>query len=132
MSNPSLLILPGDGIGPEVMAEVRKIIDWFGAKRGVTFDVCPLSNVGLRVVPALRDHPIRRLMAAGVRCTVSTDDPLCFANSVNDEYAALVEELGFSRAELASVAKAGWEVADVPSAAREAMVASINRIAVAT
>ena len=102
------------------------------AERGITFDVCPLSNVGLRVVPALRDHPIRRLMAAGVRCTVSTDDPLCFANSVNDEYAALVEELGFSRAELASVAKAGWEVADVPSAAREAMVASINRIAVAT
>jgi 3-isopropylmalate dehydrogenase len=39
MANPSLLILPGDGIGPEVMAEVRKIIDWYGAKRGVTFDV---------------------------------------------------------------------------------------------
>ena len=39
MTNPSLLILPGDGIGPEVMTEVRKIIDWFGAKRGVTFDV---------------------------------------------------------------------------------------------
>lgn len=39
MSNPSLLILPGDGIGPEVMAEVRKIIDWFGAKRDMVFDV---------------------------------------------------------------------------------------------
>ncbi|OSQ46119.1 3-isopropylmalate dehydrogenase [Marivita geojedonensis] len=39
MSNASLLILPGDGIGPEVMAEVRKIIDWFGAKRDLTFDV---------------------------------------------------------------------------------------------
>ena len=39
MSNPSLLILPGDGIGPEVMAEVRKIIDWFGAKRDLVFDV---------------------------------------------------------------------------------------------
>ncbi|MGB3316543.1 MAG: 3-isopropylmalate dehydrogenase [Albidovulum sp.] len=39
MANPSILILPGDGIGPEVMAEVRKIIDWFGAKRGLTFDV---------------------------------------------------------------------------------------------
>ncbi|MEM7491665.1 MAG: 3-isopropylmalate dehydrogenase, partial [Pseudomonadota bacterium] len=35
----SLLILPGDGIGPEVMAEVRRIIDWFGAKKGLTFDV---------------------------------------------------------------------------------------------
>ncbi len=39
MSNPSILILPGDGIGPEVMAEVRKIIDWYGAKRDLSFDV---------------------------------------------------------------------------------------------
>ncbi len=39
MSNPSLLILAGDGIGPEVMVEVRKVIDWFGAKRGLAFDV---------------------------------------------------------------------------------------------
>ena len=39
MSNPSLLILPGDGIGPEVMAEVVKIIDWFGDKRGLNIDV---------------------------------------------------------------------------------------------
>ena len=39
MANPSILILPGDGIGPEVMAEVKKIIDWYGAKRGLAFDV---------------------------------------------------------------------------------------------
>jgi 3-isopropylmalate dehydrogenase len=39
MSNASLLILPGDGIGPEVMTEVRKVIDWYGAKRDLTFDV---------------------------------------------------------------------------------------------
>ncbi|WP_136685157.1 3-isopropylmalate dehydrogenase [Falsirhodobacter xinxiangensis] len=38
MANPSILILPGDGIGPEVMAEVRKIIDWLGT-RGIAFDV---------------------------------------------------------------------------------------------
>ncbi len=39
MSNPSILILPGDGIGPEVMAEVRKVIGWYGDKRDVQFDV---------------------------------------------------------------------------------------------
>ena len=39
MSTPSLLILPGDGIGPEVMVEVRKVIDWFGSNRGMAFDV---------------------------------------------------------------------------------------------
>ncbi|OWJ80719.1 MULTISPECIES: 3-isopropylmalate dehydrogenase [Haematobacter] len=38
MSNPSLLILPGDGIGPEVMTEVRKVIDWF-AGQGLVFDI---------------------------------------------------------------------------------------------
>ncbi|MFC3057420.1 3-isopropylmalate dehydrogenase [Paenirhodobacter populi] len=39
MANPSLLILAGDGIGPEVMAEVKKIIGWLGDKRGLVFDV---------------------------------------------------------------------------------------------
>ena len=39
MSTPSLLILPGDGIGPEVMVEVRKVIDWFRAKRGLELEV---------------------------------------------------------------------------------------------
>ncbi|MEO0632596.1 MAG: 3-isopropylmalate dehydrogenase [Pseudomonadota bacterium] len=39
MSNPTLLILPGDGIGPEVMDQVTRVIDWFGAKRGLAFDV---------------------------------------------------------------------------------------------
>ncbi len=35
----SLLILPGDGIGPEVMEEVRKVIGWFGANRGLSFEL---------------------------------------------------------------------------------------------
>jgi len=39
MSNPSLLILAGDGIGPEVMEQVKRIIGWYGDKRDLTFDV---------------------------------------------------------------------------------------------
>jgi len=39
LANPSLLILAGDGIGPEVMAEVKRIIAWFGDRRGLAFDV---------------------------------------------------------------------------------------------
>jgi len=39
MANPTLLILAGDGIGPEVMAQVTRVIDWFGAKRDLAFDV---------------------------------------------------------------------------------------------
>jgi len=94
----------------------------------VTFDVCPISNVGLQVVPSLRDHPIRRLMQAGVRCTVSTDDPLCFANSITEEYEGLARELNFTRAELAQVARNGWEVAAVAPAVRAEMLAAIARL----
>jgi 3-isopropylmalate dehydrogenase len=39
MADPTLLILPGDGIGPEVMTEVRKVIAWYGEKRGIAFNV---------------------------------------------------------------------------------------------
>jgi 3-isopropylmalate dehydrogenase len=39
MNAGSILILPGDGIGPEVMAEVRRIISWYGDKRGLEFEV---------------------------------------------------------------------------------------------
>ncbi len=99
------------------------------AERGVTFDVCPLSNVGLQVVPGMKDHPIRRLMMAGIRCTISTDDPLCFANTVNEEYEALANELTFTRSELAKVARSGWEVADVTPAVRKAMLKEIDAIA---
>jgi adenosine deaminase len=98
------------------------------AERGVTFDTCPISNERLCAVPSMRAHPIRRLMEAGVRCTVSTDDPMIFANTVNDDYAALAEGLGFTRAELARVAKNGWEVAAVPSRTRDAMIEEIDRL----
>ena len=37
--NKNLLVLPGDGIGPEVMGEVRRVIDWFDRRRAVGFDV---------------------------------------------------------------------------------------------
>lgn len=98
------------------------------ANEGVTFDVCPISNVGLQVVPTLPAHPIRRLMQAGVRCTVSTDDPLCFANSINEEYETLARDLRFTAGELARAARNGWEVADVSPELRAGMCGEIERL----
>lgn len=95
------------------------------AERGVTFDICPISNVGLQVVPLMQEHPIRQLMQAGVNCTVSTDDPLCFANTMIEEYESLAHELNFTRAELAQVARNGWAVADISTKQRTAYLAEI-------
>ncbi|MEN9840382.1 MAG: hypothetical protein RL376_182, partial [Verrucomicrobiota bacterium] len=99
------------------------------AERGVTFDMTPISNLRLRVVPSLAAHPLRALLAAGVNCTVSTDDQLVFNNTVLDEYRALAHEAGFTSAELAQVAANGWKVADVPASTRTAMQAEIERLA---
>ncbi len=58
------------------------------AARGTVLDVCPLSNLRLRVVASLADHPLPRLVAAGVRCSISTDDPAMFDNDLTREYEA--------------------------------------------
>jgi adenosine deaminase len=97
-------------------------------ERGVTFDVCPISNVRLRAVESWKAHPLRRLIDAGVRCTISTDDPLTFANEVGDEYLALAKELTFSRTELGQLARNGWEVASVSETRKQNAFAEIQRL----
>jgi adenosine deaminase len=64
-------------------------------------------------------HPLRKLTAAGIRCTLSTDDPLCFANTVNEEYSAISHGLGFTRKELARIARNGFEVASMTAGTKQ-------------
>jgi len=101
------------------------------AERGVTFDMCPISNVRLGVVPSIREHPIRAYMQAGIRCTLSTDDPLVFGNTLTDEYTALAKEANFTRAELARVARNGFEVADMSDARKARFFEIIDKLALA-
>jgi aminodeoxyfutalosine deaminase len=61
-------------------------------ERGIVLDVCPTSNIRLGIGTAA-DHPVRRLAAAGVRCSISTDDPALFDTDLSAEY-ALAAELG--------------------------------------
>lgn len=96
------------------------------AQDGVVLDVCPLSNEKLQVVRALEEHPIRSLVEAGVTCTINTDDPLCFANSIIDEYRALAQRLGFTRSELAEFARNGFRHARMDDELRKSCLAEID------
>jgi aminodeoxyfutalosine deaminase len=58
------------------------------ARRGTVLDVCPTSNLRTGVVRTLEEHPLPNLIAAGVRCSVSTDDPQMFDTDLTREYAA--------------------------------------------
>jgi aminodeoxyfutalosine deaminase len=58
------------------------------ASRGTVLDVCPVSNLRTGVVASLGEHPLPRLVAAGVRCSISTDDPALFDTDLTREYDA--------------------------------------------
>jgi aminodeoxyfutalosine deaminase len=70
------------------------------AERGICCDVALTSNECLGVVSAVRAHPLRRMMAAGVPVTLSTDDPPFFDTDLNREYERAHRELGLSPGEL--------------------------------
>lgn len=60
------------------------------ASRGVVLDVCPTSNLRTGVVRSLAAHPLPELLAAGVQCTVNTDDPAMFGTDLGSEYETAV------------------------------------------
>jgi adenosine deaminase len=70
----------------------------------VPLTVCPLSNVRLRVVPELAGHPLPRMLEAGLVVTLNSDDPAYFGGYVEDNFAAVRNELGLSEDTLRSLA----------------------------
>lgn len=95
---------------------------------GATFDVCPISNVKLDVIGEIEDHPIRQFFDRGLRCTISTDDPFSFGNTVEDEYAALSGGLKFTHEELKQIAKNGFEVALVDESTRVKWIEEVDSL----
>jgi aminodeoxyfutalosine deaminase len=63
---------------PAVMQEIRA--------RGIVLDICPTSNLRTRAVASLEAHPLPQLVAYGIRCSISTDDPEMFDTDLTREY----------------------------------------------
>lgn len=97
------------------------------ADEEIVLDVCPISNERLRVFESLEAHPLRLLKDSGVICTINTDDPLCFANTLVDEYTELAERMEFAPSDLAEFAKNGFRTADLERSEIEGYLAAIDR-----
>ena len=76
------------------------------AERGIVLDVCPTSNLRTGVVPELAAHPLPALHAAGVRCSINTDDPAMFGTDLGREY-EIAATLGVSAADAYAAGLAG-------------------------
>ncbi|HTD35041.1 MAG TPA: adenosine deaminase, partial [Candidatus Elarobacter sp.] len=92
----------------------------------IPLTVCPLSNVKLRVVDSLRDHPLPRMLAEGLVATVNSDDPAYFGGYAGDNFAAVAEALDLSADALATLARNSFEASFLDEPQRRAYLARVT------
>ncbi|WP_030382042.1 MULTISPECIES: adenosine deaminase [unclassified Streptomyces] len=71
----------------------------------VPLTLCPLSNVRLRTVDRLADHPLPAMLDAGLLCTVNSDDPAYFGGYAGDNFTALRDTLALPEDRLRELAR---------------------------
>jgi len=81
------------------------------ARDKIPLTVCPLSNLRLCVVDDMREHPIRRMLEAGLIATVNSDDPAYFGGYVNENFQALDTALDLTDDEVIALARNSFEAA---------------------
>src|SRR5215218_4055634 len=92
----------------------------------VPLTVCPLSNVALKGVRRLEEHPLPRMLELGLLATVNSDDPAYFGGYVDDNLTALRTSLGMTDDDLAVLAGNGWRAAFVEETERARRLAEID------
>lgn len=101
-------------------ALVRRLAD-----EQVPLTVCPLSNVRLRAVDRLADHPLPRMLDHGLLACVNSDDPAYFGGHVDDNLRACRDELGLSDADLHTLAENSIHAAFLPQQRRDELLAQL-------
>ena len=92
--------------------------------------VCPLSNLKLCVVDDLRDHPLKKMLDAGLCATVNSDDPAYFGGYMNANFEQTVQALDLSREDVVQLARNSVEASFVSEQRRREMFDRIAACAV--
>ena len=108
---------------PALMAEL--------VARSITLDLCPTSSLQADLCPTLADHPLPRIVRAGVPATLSTDDRTVSALTLTQEYARVRATLGLTMAELWHLDRHALEVAFLhdDEATRAGLIAEFDAFA---
>ena len=100
---------------------VKRIVD-----EGIVLEVCPVSNIELKVFETFADHSFPALRDAGCRVTVSSDDPPYFWTTLKREYDVAAEHFGLSQSELAELTRTSIEAAFVDEETRATLLAKLD------
>lgn len=106
--------------------EDAALVQRLAAER-VPLTVCPLSNLKLCVVADLADHPMKRLLDAGLCATVNSDDPAYFGGYLNENFVQTVQALNLSEADVAQLARNSFEASFVCDEHRQAMIQKMEQ-----
>jgi aminodeoxyfutalosine deaminase len=122
----AIRFLDADRIGHGVRSiEHRRLVDHLVEHR-IPLEVCPSSNVCTRVYPSLGEHPIRRLIDAGVIVTINTDDPAMFNTTLNDEYHRVADTFQLGLNDVAELVRNGVRSSFLDEHSQQSLLADID------
>jgi adenosine deaminase len=98
------------------------------AEEGKTLTLCPLSNLKLRVVKTMDQHPILTMLNQRLKATVNSDDPAYFGGYINDNYRALLEHLPVTRTHLYQLARNAFEGAWISAEEKTEHLSRLDRV----
>lgn len=84
--------------------EDEELIQYLIEKK-IALTVCPLSNLKLKVVNDLKDHPLKEMLSKGLFVNLNSDDPAYFGGYINDNFVQIQKSLNLSKAEIVLLAK---------------------------
>jgi adenosine deaminase len=91
----------------------------------VPLTVCPLSNLALRGISRLTDHPLVRMLDAGLVATVNSDDPAYFGGYLHDNVVAVTRALGLTAAQRRQLAENSFRASFLPDADKARYLAEL-------
>ncbi len=89
--------------------------------------LCPLSNLELKVVHDLKDHPIKTMMDKGLLVTVNSDDPAYFGGYMNENYLGIAEALDLSKEHITTLVKNSFKASWLSSEEKEKMIKEVDQ-----
>jgi adenosine deaminase len=96
---------------------------------GLTLTVCPLSNLRLCVIDSVAASPVKRMLDAGLRATINSDDPAYFGGYVNDNFIAVADALDLDRRDILTLARNSFTGSFLPAEDQARHLAAIDAIA---
>ncbi|WP_405010552.1 adenosine deaminase [Kitasatospora sp. NBC_01539] len=92
----------------------------------IPLTVCPFSNVRLRCVDTLADHPLRRMLDAGLVVTVNSDDPAYFGGYVGQNLTDTAAALGLTEDDQRTLARNSFEASFLDAPTRDRYLAEVD------